>query len=266
MKLSICIEMFWTNLAFEQRILLTQKAGYSAFEFWNWSNKDLEKMRAAQEETGLACAGMVSEPGFGLVRRDYDAEHVDGVVASAKAARGFDCSTLIVTTGNVVAGESWEITRRRVVRKLRKMAEAAEGEGVTLVLEPLNPFVDHAGYWLTTMAQAADLIHEVDSPNLKILYDIYHQQVTEGKIIANLKLYAPWIGHIHTAGVPGRHELAGGDLDYRAIFAAIDAVGYTGYTGLEFRPTRGEGAALAEAMSLVSAQEQSTIDDPEGQN
>ena len=119
------------------------------------------------------------------------------------------------------------------------------------MLEPLNPFVDHAGYWLETMAQAMDILEEVDSPNLKILYDIYHQQITEGNIIANMQAYAPSIGHIHVAGVPGRVELVGGDLDYGAIFKAIDASGYDGYVGLELQPARGEEGALAEALSLL---------------
>ncbi len=250
-KLSICIEMFWPNLPFEQRIPLVKQAGYNAFEFWGWSAKDLDTVRAAQLENGLAVAGIMCEPGFSLVRRSGAEEHVQGVIDSAQAARALDCSTLIVTTGNVVADESYEITRRRVLRKLRAMAAAAADHDVTLVLEPLNPRVDHAGYWLTTMAQAMDLIADVDSPNLKILYDIYHQQVTEGNIIAHLRQYAPWIGHIHVAGAPGRGELVGGDLDYRAIFKAIAEVGYTGYVGLEFRPTRGDEAALAEARSLL---------------
>ena len=253
MKLSICIEMFWLETPFEQRISLAQQAGYEAFEFWNWSNKNMEQIQAAQSETGLAVAGLVCEPGFSLAfPQRSDDEHVKGVEASAKAAKALKCSTLIVTTGNVVAGETYEMTRRRVVRKLRRMAAVAADQGVTLVLEPLNPFIDHPGYWLTTMAQAMDIVAEVGSPNLKILYDIYHQQVTEGNIIANLRLYAPWIGHIHVAGVPGRSELVGGDLDYGAIFKAIDDVAYGGYVGLELRPTRGEEGALAEALSLLN--------------
>lgn len=254
MKLSICIEMFWLDTPFEKRIALARQAGYKAFEFWNWSNKNLEQIRAAQSETGLAVAGFVCEPGFSLALPHLsDDEHVKGAEASAKAAKSLNCSTLIITTGNVVAGETYEMTRRRVVRKLRRVAAVAADQGVTVVLEPLNPFVDHPGYLLTTMAQAMDVIAEVDSPHLKILYDIYHQQLTEGNIIANLKQYAPWIGHIHVAGAPGRAELVGGDLDYRAIFKAIDEVGYDGYVGLELRPKHGEDGALAEARSLLEA-------------
>lgn len=252
MKLSICIEMFWLETPFEERISLAQQAGYSAFEFWNWSNKNLEQIRTAQSDTGLAVAGLVCEPGFSLTFPHLsDEEHVKGAEASAKAAKSLNCSTLIITTGNVVAGETYEMTRRRVVRKLRRISAVAADQGVTVVLEPLNPSVDHPGYWLTTMAQAMDIVAEVDSPHLRILYDIYHQQITEGNIIANLKLYAPQIGHIHVAGVPGRSELVGGDLDYRAIFRAIDEVDYDGYVGLEFRPQHDEEGALAEARSLL---------------
>ena len=135
---------------------------------------------------------------------------------------------------------------------MKKMAQAAEDHRVVLVLEPLNPIVDHPAYWLTKMSEAVDIIQEVASPSLKILDDLYHQQLTEGNLIANLTLYAPWIGHFHVAGVPGRHELVGGELDYRNIFAAISKSGYAGYVGLEFSPAGDDEAALKQALTLGS--------------
>jgi hydroxypyruvate isomerase len=194
----------------------------------------------------------VCEPGFALTGPTPLEEHTAGVVRAAAVGRQLGTSTFIVTAGNSVAGESYEITRRRVLRKLKAMAAAAQQEGVMLCLEPLNVRDDHPGYWLTTMAQAADLVEEVGLPSLKILYDIYHQQITEGSILANLRKYAPRIGHIHVAGTPGRGNLVGGDLDYRTIFAAIDDMGYDGYVGLEFRPTGDTEAALAEAVELTN--------------
>ena len=253
--LSVCIEMFWPDLPFEERVARVGALGLPAVEFWNHSNKDVAQLAAAARAAGVAVAGFVCEPGFALTSPLPVSDHVRGVHESAAAARSLGCATMIVTAGNVVAGESDEVTRRRILRKLQAMAGAAAQEKMTLVLEPLNPFVDHPGYWLTTMAQAADLIEEVDSPNLKILYDIYHQQMTEGKIIDNLRRYAARIGHIHVAGAPGRTNLVGGDLDYRAIFSAVDAAGYTGYVGLEFRPTGDGAAALREAAQLCAVVE-----------
>ena len=254
-RLSVCIEMFWPDLSFEERVVRVGALGLPAVEFWNYSNKNVAQLAAAARGAGVKVAGFVCEPGFALTSPMPVAEHVQGVRDSAAAARTLGCATMIVTTGNIVAGESDEVMRRRVVRKLQAMAAAAEQEQMTLVLEPLNPFVDHPGYWLTTMAQAADILEEVNSPNLKILYDIYHQQMTEGKIIDNLRRYAAQIGHIHVAGAPGRTNLVGGDLDYRAVFSAIDATGYTGYVGLEFRPSGDGAAALQEAALLCAAAE-----------
>lgn len=250
-KLSVCIEMFWTDQPFDERVRLVHAAGIGAFEFWDHGNKELDTLRAAQDETGIAVAGFVTEPGFSLTQYGNTDEMVRGVVESAAAARSLSCTRLIVTAGNEVAGERFEMTRRRVVRKLARMAAAAETEGMTLCLEPLNIYVDHPDYWLTTMAEAADIVEEVGSPNLRILYDIYHQQISEGNIIANLQKYEQLIGHIHVAGVPGRGRLVGGDLDYRAIFAAIDATSYDGYVGLEYRSPGAEEETLAEALSLV---------------
>jgi hydroxypyruvate isomerase len=250
-NLSVCIEMFWRNLPLAERIRRVKAVGYQAFEFWGWQDKDLAQIRAAQQETGLAVAAFGLEPNYCLVDRADDQVVVDGVVESAAVAHSLGCKTMIVTTGNVVANETFEITRRRVVRKLKKMAQAAEEHGVVLVLEPLNSIVDHPGYWLTKLSEAVDIIQEVASPSLKILDDLYHQQLTEGNLITNLTLYAPWIGHFHVAGVPGRHELVGGELDYRHIFAAISQTGYTGYVGLEFSPVGDDEATLKQALTLA---------------
>lgn len=250
-KLSVCIEMFWTDLPFDERIRRVAAAGYSAFEFWGWRAKDLDALRAAVAETGLAVAGFAIDPGFALTAPGNDELMAQAAADAAAVAHSLNCKSLIVTTGNEIAGESWEITRRRVVRKLRAMSAVAADEGVRLCLEPLNPFVDHKHYWLTTMAQAGDIVEEIDSAGLGILYDLYHQQLTEGKLINNLHRHLHRIGHIHTAGVPGRHELVGGENDYAALFRAIDAGGYDGYVGLEFRPTIGEEAALAQTLALL---------------
>jgi len=252
-KLSVCIEMYWRDLPFEERIRRVHALGYGAFEFWGWKGKDLDAIRSAKDETGLELAALSVEPGFCVVDPGDPSDLIAGVSESVQVARSFACSRLIVTTGDVLPNETYETTRRLVVRRLRTMASVAADGGATLVLEPLNPLVDHHGYWLTTLPQAVDIVQEVDSPGLRILDDLYHQQITEGNLISNLTKYIKWIGHFHTAGVPGRHELVGGELDYRALFDAIDATGYHGFVGLEFTPTTTAEAALQQALSLTGA-------------
>jgi len=191
------------------------------------------------------------EPPASLTKRNVEAELTQGMQETAVVAKGLDCKTIIATVGNVYDDETYEITRRRVVRNLAAVGRVAEDNGLTLVIEPLNTLVNHHGYWLTRMSQAVDIVQEVDSPAVKILMDIYHQQIMEGNIINNLTTYIDLIGHFHTAGVPGRHELVGGELDYRPILRAIDATGYDGYVGLEYRPTMDTDESLKQALGLV---------------
>ena len=205
-KLSVCIEMFWRGLPYAERITRVAALGYPAVEFWGWGNKDIDAIRGALDTSGLPLAAMSMEPSASLIRRNATAELVQGMRKSGQVAQTLGCRTLIVTVGNTLDDESYEISRRRVVRNMTAISQIAEDMGLTLVIEPLNTLVDHHGYWLTKMAQAADIVQEVGSPAAKILMDFYHQQITEGNNNLNLTTYSSLIGHYHTAGVPGRNE------------------------------------------------------------
>ncbi|MEM0969400.1 MAG: TIM barrel protein, partial [Verrucomicrobiota bacterium] len=103
---------------------------------------------------------------------------------------------------------------------------------------PLNELVDHPGYYLVQSPEAFEIVQEVASPHVQVVFDIYHQQISEGNVLANLRrhLERGHIGHLHAAGNPGRHELQRGELHYRSILSAIKETGYTGYVGLEYWP------------------------------
>ena len=104
---------------------------------------------------------------------------------------------------------------------------------MTIVLEPLNILVDHMGYYLVTSKEGFDVIREVNSPNVKLLFDVYHQQTSEGNLISNIRNNIDLIGHIHLGDVPGRKEPGTGEINYRNVFKAICESGYTGYCALE---------------------------------
>jgi hydroxypyruvate isomerase len=251
-KLSVCIEMFWPGEPPEDKIAKCGALGCKALEFWGWKDKNLTVMSKAvkKENANIVVFGMQADKS--LV--DFSAQESlrDGLTQSIVIAKQLGCNQLIVTSGKRQK-ESFEVTRRTVIRNLKAMEPILRKNKTTLCLEPLNPVVDHPDSWLTRMSDAADICSEVDSPWIKILMDIYHQQVTEGNIITMIQQYAPLIGHFHAAGVPGRHELVGGDLDYRSIFRVIDEAGYSGYIGLEFSPIRDTEFALKEAFSLIES-------------
>lgn len=137
---------------------------------------------------------------------------------------------------------------------LAQVARQAEDAGVTLVLEVLNSKVDHPDYQADHTAWAVEVCRRVDSPAVRILYDIYHMQIMEGDIIRTIEAAHPWIGHYHTGGNPGRAEIdASQELNYRPIFSAIAATGYRGYIGHEFIPRGAPLPALRAAFELARA-------------
>jgi hydroxypyruvate isomerase len=116
-------------------------------------------------------------------------------------------------------------------------------------VEPLNIAVNHKGYYLYSSAEGFDIIRAVGSPNVKLLYDIYHQQVTEGNLIQTITENIELIGHFHVADVPGRHEPGTGEINYANVLKAIDETGYNGYVGLEYAPK----ASALESLRKVKA-------------
>ena len=157
---------------------------------------------------------------------------------------------LICFSGNR-AGLDDEAGIANCARGLAALMPLAERHGVTLVMELLNSKVDHADYQADRTAWGAALVRRVGSPRFKLLYDIYHMQIMEGDVIRTIRDHRDAIAHYHTAGVPGRHEIDGGqELQYPAIMRAIAETGFRGYVAQEFVPTRDPMRSLAEAVRL----------------
>lgn len=134
-------------------------------------------------------------------------------------------------------------------RNLEFAAEKAGRMGIVLVIEPINAR-DMPGYFLNSFDQAVGLIEDIGAPNLKLQFDIYHRQILHGDVIMALHKLAPIIAHIQIASVPMRHEPMTGELDDRRIFAEIDAIGYVGYIGCEYRPAVGTLQSLSWMKDL----------------
>lgn len=132
---------------------------------------------------------------------------------------------------------------------IQKILSLAEQFGVTLQLELFNSKVDHKGYMADRSAWGIELCKRLGSSNFKLLYDIYHMQISEGDIIRTIQDYHEYFGHYHTAGVPGRHEIdETQELNYRAIMQAIASTGYSGYVAQEFIPSGKTAKEKAEAL------------------
>lgn len=156
----------------------------------------------------------------------------------------------LITQVGQDTGEARAYQHEAIVETLRQAKPILEDSGVTVMLEPLNTYVDHAGYYLWSSLEGFEIIREVDHPLVKIVYDIYHQQVMEGNIITNITNNLDCIAHLHSAGHPGRHELQYGENNYNVIFDAVDKSGYTGACGLEYRPILDPVESLKEVKRI----------------
>lgn len=159
---------------------------------------------------------------------------------------------VIVMSGNR-RGMSDEEAKDNCVTGLTRLKSLAEDKGVTMCLELLNSKVDHKDYQCDHTAWGVDVVKRVNSPRLKLLFDIYHMQIMEGDVIRTIRDNIQYIGHFHTGGVPGRHELDDTqELNWRTIAKAIADLNFQGYVAHEFVPTRDPLKSLEEAVKLCT--------------
>ena len=251
-RLSVCIEMIFRPMEhFPDRIAATKDAGYDAFEFWSWLNKDMNAVLEAKEKAGIDCAAF-GVGGGTLLDPDNHEKYADTLSQAAEWAKKLRCDALIVTTGNTLPDVPREKQWDDLKRGLEGVAKAARAAGVTAVLEPLNSKVNHKGYFLDHVPDGIRLVEEIDNPHLKLLYDMYHGQIMDGDVIATLEGSIDKIGHFHVADVPGRHEPGTGELNYANIFKRIDATGYKAFVGLEYHPSADHAVSLAQVKAICS--------------
>ena len=247
MRLCVCIPCFFRNIPVEEAIFQAAKLGYDAVELWGWKGMDIPAVQAALAETGVELLSMCTTE-FRMTDPAYRALWLQGLEESCRQAQALGVKRLITQVGPDT-GADRAVQHDAIVTTLKAAVPILTEYGVTVMIEPLNVLVDHAGYYLTTAAEGFDIIRQVNHPLVKLVYDIYHQQVTEGNIIPAVTGNLDCIAHLHAAGHPGRHELQLGENDYRNIFAAIDRAGYTGACGLEYLPTLPPEESLAQAKA-----------------
>jgi len=223
--------------------------GYGGVEF-----APPEHWQAVQDH-GLALTAINGHASLteGLNRRENHAAIEREILTNLDHAARRGIANLICFSGNRYDGVDDDTGAAITAEGLARVAGAAEDAGVTLVLELLNSKVNHPGYQCDHTAWGVRVCETVNSPRVRLLYDIYHMQIMEGDIIRTIQQHHAWFGHYHTAGNPGRHDLDDAqELQYPAIMRAVAATGYTGFIGQEFLPKGEPVAALRHAFALCN--------------
>lgn len=253
-KFAANLSMMFNELPFLQRFQAASAAGFTAVEYLfpyeHPAEVIAEKLRAA----GLKQVLFNMPPGDwetgdrGLASLTHRCEEFEGSLAKAISyGRIIGTPLLHMMAGIAPADEPGAMSCYR--DNLERAADATAQAGIGLVIEPINKR-DMPGYFLNDFDRAFELILELDRPNLNLQFDIYHRQILHGDVITGLRQMASRISHIQIAAVPNRHEPLTGELDDRRIFQEIDAIGYQGYIGCEYRPAGRTEEGLAWMASL----------------
>lgn len=242
MRTLVAVSPGWFEGTHVERIEQIAAYGFRAFESLGaggWDDK--EAVRAKCEELGMkigaiGAGGTIG--GWGPNNPEYHERFADSVKQSIENAKKLGTKTLLALTGADRKGVSKEEQMESLVKAGRMVAPMLEDAGMTMVWEILNVLVNHPGYFLVYSKDASELVKQTDRPSVKCLYDIYHQQISEGNLIENIKRYVKEIGHFHFADVPGRHEPGTGEINYKNVFKGIWEAGYRGIVACEFGKTK----------------------------
>ena len=255
--------MLWTlQGSFEQKVEIAARAGLQSIELVdehvNWTEAEIRTKRRFVQSFNFGMETIIATPNWsGRPVSMVDPAQRDNFLADVKSAiewaRKLETPYIILMSGNAIPGRTYEQQYASLVEGAKRAAELARGTNVTLIVEPLNSKVDHKGYFLTTCKEGLRLVTEVNSPNFKLLFDIYHEQVQAGDVTRTLKDAAAHVALFHVADNPGRNDPGTGELNYSSIYRAIQEAGYSGSICMEYRPLHDPVESLKRAVDQMRA-------------
>lgn len=252
------LSMMYNEVPFLDRFAAAARDGFEAVEYLFPYEHTPEEIATRLRDNGLVQAlfnlppgnwaqgerGMACHPG-------REAEFAATVQAALPYALATGCRKLHAMAGLVPAGVSAQAARATYVANLRTAARALAPHGITLLIEPINTR-DMPGYLLNYQQQAHDIAAEVGEANLKVQMDFYHCQIMEGDLARRLQKHFNGVGHVQIAGVPDRHEPDQGEVNHPYLFEQLDALGYDGYIGCEYRPAGQTSAGLGWVRPYIT--------------
>jgi hydroxypyruvate isomerase len=251
LQFDLNISFLLKEVPFLDRFERAASLGFSAVEFPWPGDENLASIAKCLRETRLKVvlmnfdAGDMADGERGFLNDASRKEWLRARVSRAiEFATQIGCPRLNALVGNTILGKSREGQIDQVRENLAWIADYAATVNIGVVVEALNSF-ENPRYLLTNTGETLKLLAEVDRPNLKYQYDMYHMQRIEGNLIATLREHIGQIGHIQIADSPERHEPGTGEIHYPHVLAVLDTLGYQGYVGLEYNPTASSEGSFA---------------------
>ena len=260
LRFSCCVEMLSSQKDLNARLDLIGRLPFEGVELWGRSGKD---PKVIQEWLRLSRKKMILFSGnrnYSLIRREELSGLIDEVVSNMEQARAWGCSRLTLLAEplqesgapRVYSTERPSEAFENMVEALKSLAPLAQENGITLLLEPLNSRLDHPGFFLDNPQMGFEAVRRVRSPNVLLLYDVYHMAMMDEPFLDQIASHFDLLGHIHVADSPGRHQPGTGSLNYGAVVKLLKDLGYSQLVGFEFAPLGDDLKALEEALNALS--------------
>jgi hydroxypyruvate isomerase len=249
--------MLWTlKGSFEEKVEAAARAGLQSVELVaehvNWSDADIARALKHCRSFKMGMDTLIATPDWSKRPVSMvDAAQREGFLADMRRAitfaRKLEIPQVILMSGNAIAGRAHEDQYASLLEGTKRAGELAAQAGVTAIVEPLNSLVDHKGFFLNTCTVGLKLVRAVDNPHVRLLFDIYHEQVQQGNVIRTLAEAAPYTAVFHVADNPGRHDPGTGEIHYANVYKAIQKSGFGGYVTFEYLPAGDQVSSLIKA-------------------
>lgn len=234
MKFSVCVDAVFDGCDFYESIERLAKNNIKNIEFWTWWDKDIDRLLELKEKYDLTYVAFCTRF-FSLVDPAQKEAYIRGFKETCEVAKKLGCRR-IITKPLDATSEPFEVQYRIMKDTLTECAAIAKDYNIIIVIEPVNSAYEAPDTFMDNSTLGFAFEKDIASPNLKVLYDIYHMQIDEGNVLKRILENIDRIAHIHTAGSTDRHELSDGELNYDYIFRKIAETDYDGYIGLEYFP------------------------------
>ncbi len=239
MKISVCIDMMFSYLDFIDRIDAVKNCGLSTVEFWKWTNKNIDEIVKKGMDISIFNLDSSDESlsydlSRGIINNGRKDDFIKALKESIPVYKKLNAKAMIV-----LIGENAPFNEDNCFDCLNAAKPVLEENDVNLIVEPLND-IDRKNYSMPYTTPVFNLLKRLNSPRIKMLYDIYHQNMMGDFDLKEIKENIDYIGHFHVADAPGRHEPGTANVNYVNILSKINKFNYDGYIGLEYRATKND--------------------------
>ena len=244
--------MLWAlekQAPFDRCVEIVKAAGYNGIElvgeFHEWTDERMHSILARMRSQGLIFDSM-SGVKAGFAVPDESAAFMQQMQTQIDYAKRLECPQIILLSGKRVPQMDPAVQRQTAVENLKRAGDLAAKNGLEIVIEPIDP-LENPTIFLTTVSDGFEIVREAGQPNVRVLYDFYHEQRAFGNLIEKLEQNIQMIGLVHIADVPGRHEPGTGEIDYTNIYRKLAALRYDRFIAMEYYPTVDPVTSLTRA-------------------